>query len=307
MGREEVMTLLSYQVFKTVADQGSFRKAADILGLTPSAISHTVASMENELGFSLLNRSKSGVTLTNYGEHLLPYVNAVLNSDESLQQAIAEFNGLKQGKVKVGCFSSVCTNWLPDVLHSFQKEFPDISIEVFQGTYDDVVYWIKNGIVDFGFLSVSSAGDIPIEPLYKDPLLCIVPKGMKKLEPKEYMEIDEMRHHQFVTQRESTDADIQNFLKENSLDIQSNYHVVDDLSTIAIVAHGFGICIMPEMVMNDIPYEVDCYPVKPDAYRIIGIATLNPEFMAPAARTMYNHVLEAYQQEEFQIVRSRKN
>lgn len=301
------MTLLSYQVFKTVADQGSFRKAADILGLTPSAISHTVASMENELGFSLLNRSKSGVTLTNYGEHLLPYVNAVLNSDESLQQAIAEFNGLKQGKVKVGCFSSVCTNWLPDVLHSFQKEFPDISIEVFQGTYDDVVYWIKNGIVDFGFLSVSSAGDIPIEPLYKDPLLCIVPKGMKKLEPKEYMEIDEMRHHQFVTQRESTDADIQNFLKENSLDIQSNYHVVDDLSTIAIVAHGFGICIMPEMVMNDIPYEVDCYPVKPDAYRIIGIATLNPEFMAPAARTMYNHVLEAYQQEEFQIVRSRKN
>lgn len=293
------MTLLSYQVFKTVSEQGSFRKAADILGLTPSAISHAIASMENELGFSLLNRSKAGVTLTNYGEHLLPYVNAVLNSEESLQQAIAEFNGLKQGKVKVGCFSSVCTNWLPDVLHSFQKEFPDIRIEVFEGTYDDVVYWIKNGIVDLGFLSVSSAGDIPIEPLYKDPLLCIVPKGTVKEEPKEYMEIDELRHHQFVTQRESTDADIQNFLKENSLDIQSNYHVVDDLSTIAIVANGFGICLMPELVMKDIPYEVDCYPIRPEAHRIIGIAALNPEFMAPAVRTMYNHILSCYQQEEF--------
>ncbi len=290
------MTLLSYQVLKTVADQGSFRKAADILGLTPSAISHTIASLENELGFSVLNRSKSGVTLTNYGEHLLPYVNAVLNSDESLQQAIAEFNGLKQGKVKVGCFSSVCTNWLPDIMHSFQKEFPGITIEVFQGTYDDVAYWIKNGIVDLGFLSVSSAGDIPIEPLYKDPLLCVVPKGMQRITQKEYMEIDEMRTYQFVTQRESTDADIQNFLKENSLDVQSNYHVVDDLSTIAMVAHGFGICLMPEMVMNDIPYQVDCYPVKPEAYRIIGIAAMNPEFMAPAVRTMYNHVLEAYQQ-----------
>ncbi len=290
------MTLLSYQVLKTVADQGSFRKAADILGLTPSAISHTIASLENELGFSVLNRSKAGVTLTNYGEHLLPYVNAVLNSDESLQQAIAEFNGLKQGKVKVGCFSSVCTNWLPDIMHSFQKEFPGITIEVFQGTYDDVAYWIKNGIVDLGFLSVSSAGDIPIEPLYKDPLLCVVPKGMQRITQKEYMEIDEMRTYQFVTQRESTDADIQNFLKENSLDVQSNYHVVDDLSTIAMVAHGFGICLMPEMVMNDIPYQVDCYPVKPEAYRIIGIAAMNPEFMAPAVRTMYNHVLEAYQQ-----------
>lgn len=107
------MTLLTYQVFKTVADHGSFRKAADILGLTPSAISHAISSMENELGFSVLNRSKSGVTLTNYGENLLPYVNAVLNSDESLWQAIAEFNGLKKGKVKVGCFSSICTSWLP--------------------------------------------------------------------------------------------------------------------------------------------------------------------------------------------------
>ena len=66
------------------------RKAADILGLTPSAISHAISSMENELGFSVLNRSKAGVTLTNYGENLLPYVNAVLNSDESLWQAIRE-------------------------------------------------------------------------------------------------------------------------------------------------------------------------------------------------------------------------
>lgn len=293
------MTLLMYQILKTVSEQGSFRKAADILGLTPSAISHAIASLENELGFSVLNRSKSGVTLTNSGEHLLPYVNAVLNSDESLQQAIAEFNGLKQGKVKVGCFSSVCTNWMPDIMHSFKEEYPDISIEVFQGTYDDVVYWIKNGIVDLGFLSLSSAGDIPIEPLCKDPLLCVVPRGMKITDGSTFVTIDEMRNHQFVTQRESTDADIQNFLKENSLTIQSRYHVVDDLSTIAMVAHGFGICIMPEMVMNDIPYEVDCYRLKPEAYRIIGIAALNPEFLAPAVRTMYNHIRNKYGEDEF--------
>lgn len=290
------MTLLTYQVFKTVADIGSFHKAADILGLTPSAISHTISSMESELGFSVLTRSKSGITLTNYGEHLLPYVNAVLNSDESLQQAIAEFNGLKQGKVKIGVFSSVCTNWMPDILDSFRMQYPEITIEVFQGTYDDVSYWLKNGVVDLGFLSVSSAKDIPIEPLYRDPLLCILPKGTKKSGSKEYMDIEEMRNHQFVTQRECTDADIQNFLKENSLNIQSNYHVVDDLSTIALVANGFGICLMPELVMRDIPYEVDSYRIRPDACRIIGIAALNPEFMAPAVRTMYNHIIKKYKE-----------
>ena len=288
------MTLLTYQVFKTVADIGSFHKAADILGLTPSAISHTISNIESELGFSVLTRSKSGITLTNYGEHLLPYVNAVLNSDESLQQTIAEMNGLKTGKVKIGVFSSVCTNWLPDILSSFQKKYDQILIEVFQGTYEDVADWIKTGVVDLGFLSVSSAKDIPIEPLYKDPLLCVLPKGAKKSGTKEYMDIEEMRNHQFVTQRESTDADIQNFLKENKLSIQSNYHVVDDLSTIKLVEKGFGICLMPELVMKDITYEVDTYKVKPEASRIIGIAAMNPNFMAPAVRTMYKHIIDNY-------------
>ena len=46
-------------------------------------------------------------------------------------------------------------------------------------------------------------------------------------------------------------------------------------------------------------YEVDCFPVKPDACRIIGIAALNPDNMAPAVRTFYNRVLAMYQQEEY--------
>ena len=286
------MTLLSYQVFKTVAEMGSFRKAADVLGLTPSAISHAIASMEKELGFGLLNRGKNGVTLTNYGEHLMPYVNAVLNSDESLQQVVAEFKGLRQGTVKFGCFSSVCTNFVPSIITSFQEQYPAIEIEVFQGTYDDVSYWIKNGVVDFGFLSTSSARDIAIEPFYRDPLLCIVPKDFVKEDDSTVMTIREMAQLQFVVQRESTDADVQKYLKDNHLDIQTRYHVVDDLSTVALVASGFGICIMPELTMNGIPYEVRRYRMEPDAYRTIGLAALNPELMAPAVRTLYRYILD---------------
>ena len=288
------MTLLTYQVFKTVAEIGSFHKAADILGLTPSAISHAISSMESELGFSVVTRSKSGVTLTNYGEHLLPYINAVLNSDESLKQVIDEMNGLKTGKVKIGVFSSVCTSWLPEILISFREKYEGITIEVFQGTYDDVAYWIKNAVVDLGLLSVSSAKDIPIQPLYRDPLMCVMPKGIKDASNPDFVDIEEMRVHTFVTQRDCTDADIQNFLKKNHLRIQSNYHVVDDLSTIRLVEKGFGICLMPKLVMQDIPYEVDVYPIQPEACRIIGIAAMNPDFMAPAVRTMYKHIMEHY-------------
>ena len=288
------MTLLSYQVFKTVAEMGSFRKAADVLGLTPSAISHTIASMEKELGFSVLNRGKNGVTLTNYGEHLIPYINAVLNSDESLQQVVAEFKGLKQGTVKLGCFSSACTNFVPSVITSFQEKYPAISIEIFQGTYDEVSYWIKNGIVDFGFLSTSSARDLQIEPFYRDPLLCIVPKEYEKKDDSPVMTTGEMAQLQFVVQRESTDADIQKYLKENNLDIRTRYHVVDDLSTVALVANGFGICIMPELTMNGISYDVRRYRMEPEAFRTIGLAALNPALMAPAVRALYRYILDTY-------------
>ena len=147
------MTLLSYQVFQAVVEQGSFRKAAQVLNLTPSAVSHAVTSMEQELGFTIFTRSKSGISLTNYGETLQPYINAVLNSEESLNQAVSKLNGLQQGIVKVGCFSSVCTNWMTDIIESFQVKYPGISLEVYQGTYADVSHWIKTGIVDRGFLS----------------------------------------------------------------------------------------------------------------------------------------------------------
>lgn len=291
------MTLLSYQVFHEVARQGSFAKAAEVLHLTPSAVSHAVSAMEKELGFSLFTRSRSGVVLTNYGEHLLPYINAVLVSDESFHQAVADLNGLQSGEVRVGCFSSICTNWMADIIRSFGERYPHINIELYQGTYADVSAWIRNGVVDFGFLSVSSAEGLPIEPLCRDRLLCVVPKNFKKKQDVPYMTPDEMKDEVFVSQMESTDADIANFMRENGLSVRSNYHVVDDLSTIAMVEAGFGICIMPELVMNDIPYAVDTYPTMPAASRIIGISALNPHSLTPAAKTLYRHVVDCYREE----------
>ena len=58
------MTLFSYEIFDAVARQGSFNKAAQQLHLTPSAISHAIAVMEEELGFALFNRGKNGVSMT---------------------------------------------------------------------------------------------------------------------------------------------------------------------------------------------------------------------------------------------------
>ncbi len=288
------MTLLSYNVFKYVAELGSFKRAAEVLGLTPSAISHAISTLEAELGFSVVTRNKTGITLTNQGEVLLPYVNALLNSEEGILQVVDDINGLRTGRVKLGVFSSVCTNWLPDLLRGFKEKYPGVTVEVFQGTYEDVKSWIKTGVVDLGFLSVSAAGDLPIEPLYKDPLYCVVPKGTPHTKDKPYMDIEDMRGHEFVTQRESTDADIQNFLRENKLNVESSFHVVDDLSTVSLVASGLGICLMPELCMRGISDSVDMYPVYPRSCRIIGIAYTNVESLAPASKRMLEEIINGF-------------
>ena len=75
------MTLLEYRIFHTVTQQGSFAQAAQVMHLTPSAISHAVSAMEEECGFQLFVRGRGGVTLTHTGESLYPLIRQVLDAD----------------------------------------------------------------------------------------------------------------------------------------------------------------------------------------------------------------------------------
>ena len=76
------MTLLACLIFSTIAQEGSFARAAEQLHLTPSAISHAVAGMESECGFPLFTRTKTGVTMTAAAESLMPAVRRVLASSD---------------------------------------------------------------------------------------------------------------------------------------------------------------------------------------------------------------------------------
>ena len=286
------MTILSYQIFKTVTETGSFQKAAEVLGLTPSAISHAVAAMEKELGFAVLTRGKGGAGLTNHGRELLPLVDSVLESEKNLQQAIAEIEGLKRGTVKVGCFASVCSAWIPDLVRRFSAKYPDVRVEVFQGTYDDIRELLKSGVVDIGFLSASSAGDLPIEIIYDDPLLCVTARDFQRTVSSEKMSAAELARYPVVAQRESTDADIQRFLKENGLELHPQYHVMDDMSGLSLVAGGLGVCILPELVVKSAPFDVKTYEMEPSASRRIGLAVPDPAHLAPAVREFRALVLE---------------
>lgn len=290
------MTLFTYQIFHAVAQQGSFARAAEQLHVTPSAISHAVAAMEEEFGFSMFARTKSGVRLTASGAALHPAVEMVLHSHENVMQQVAEINGMQKGCVKLGAFNSVCVSWLPRIITGFKEQFPGVELEIFQGNYNDVAAWLRSGVVDLGFLSGDATRDLKFFPLYKDPLVCVAPKGFTTITPGR-ITLEEMRGRQFVIQSSGCDADVQNYLKSFQLRVHSSCHVTDDQSTVAMVESGVGISIMPQMLMHG-AQNVEVIPIDPPAHRTIGIACLGEEGMSPAAKQLLAFVQKMLQQED---------
>lgn len=285
------MTLLSYEIFQAVIEQGSFAKAAALLHLTPSAISHSISSMEDEIGCSLFARNKNGVRLTVAGQQLYPYIQKIITSNNNLQQAIVNLNGLTAGRVKVGCTNTVCLAWIPHIIKTFQEDYPQIDIEIFQGSYADTINWIRNGIIDFGIVSQAATEGLPFLPLYQDDLMCVVPKGYMPSYT-QCMTPDDLKHQPFVIQQESCDTDITNFLNKYHLSVRANCHVLDDQSTMAMVECGAGICIMPELFTKTVSCNVDIYPIQPRQFRILGICCMNMDFLSPAAREMIKYFKE---------------
>ncbi|MGE5628265.1 MAG: LysR family transcriptional regulator [Solirubrobacterales bacterium] len=285
------MSLFSYHIFDAVVKQKSFLKAAEVMNLTPSAVSHSIASLESMLGFPLFVRTRTGVQLTSEAESLIIHVRTILNCEEQLMQEVAQINGLNKGTVVIGAFNSVCINWIPDIIKTFEILYPNINVNIFQGGYEDIISWSKMGIIDIGFGILPVSGDLVETPLHKDRLVCITPNNYKPARSK-YVTIDDIRNKTFVLQREGTNADIMAFIKKYDLSVRSQFFMEDDQSIIAMVESGFGISIVPELVLSKLKNDVNIYPIKPEEYRVIGLLTNKKQLLAPATVKMFHHIID---------------
>ena len=88
-----------FKALRTVLRLGSFTKAAHALGYTQSSISQMMASLEEELSFKLLIRSRNGITLTQEGQQLYPFLEQVLHSYEAMEEKAREIRGLETGGI----------------------------------------------------------------------------------------------------------------------------------------------------------------------------------------------------------------
>ncbi|MHA8138263.1 LysR family transcriptional regulator [Lactobacillaceae bacterium Scapto_B20] len=88
------MISFAYRAFSTVIQEKSFYKAAKVLDVTPSAVSHAINQLEKFLGFSVFIRSRSGITLTADGKAVLPIIQDIINNQHRLEQEAANITGL---------------------------------------------------------------------------------------------------------------------------------------------------------------------------------------------------------------------
>ena len=168
------MSLVKYEILNKVAEVHSFTKAAEILGLTQSAVSHAVSSLEKEFGFNLIHRNRTGVTLTEDGQEMLFEMRKVLLAEEHLQQAASNILGVNKGTVRIGLISTISTHWMPNIIPIMDELYPGIRVDLREGDYYEIEQWLVNGEVDCGFLNRTSSKQFEFMPLKRDPLLCIV-------------------------------------------------------------------------------------------------------------------------------------
>ena len=149
-----MVNLELYRVFYAVARCGSLTKAAEAMGSTQSRISHVLSALEEEYGFVLLRRNRSGVRLTEAGEMVLPKMQEILQKDRELTELIGDIRSADAGTVRLGAFTSVAVHWLPGMIRTFQSAHPKAELKMFNGDYHDMEQWLREGEVDLGFVTL---------------------------------------------------------------------------------------------------------------------------------------------------------
>ncbi|WDF48851.1 LysR family transcriptional regulator [Paenibacillus sp. KACC 21273] len=283
------MSLAKFEIFNTVVELGSLNEASLKLGLTPSAVSHALTSLENEWGFSILARGRSGVHLTSNGELALQYIREMLKSNEQMMQQIANINGLETGTIRIGTFSSVSIQWLPEIMNSFHQQHPSIEIKLFEGNYNEITQWIVSGVVDFGFLSLPTLKSLEVILLKKDPMFCVL-SNSHILTQYDEIDFEHIEKEQIIMPRVGCDSDIRRIFKENNRVPNIKFELIDDQAIFSMVKNGLGISILPELALYRLPEQIQIRSLKGDFFRSIGIAAVSFKNHSPATKKFVEYI-----------------
>lgn len=282
------MNIQKYMAFVKTIEYGSLTKAAEALNYTQSGISRMIKDMETDWGVALLERSRAGVSLTSDGIKLLPQLKRICHEHEILMTQIDDLHDIQAGMIRIGTFSSVATHWLPNMIKAFQKNYPKIDFELLLGDYMEIESWILEGRVDFGFLRLPTKSKFETIFLEQDRLMVVLPKN-HPLADCEKFPINELMNNPFMLLEKGAKAEISEIFELHHISPQIHFITWDDYAIMSMVENGLGISIIPELILQRIPYRIVPKELEVPAYRNIGIAMRDKNLLSVAAKRFIDY------------------
>ncbi|MDD6551722.1 MAG: LysR family transcriptional regulator [Lachnospiraceae bacterium] len=279
------MDIHQCEVFADLSETQNISKTAERLGYSQPGVSHILKTMEEECGFPLAIRQKYGLMLTPMGEQLLPAIRSLLKRRENLMETITAINGLEEGSLSIGTYSSISIHLLPNILQEFKKLHPTIQFSIREGGVDGILKDLHEHYIDFAFMSVPESFSGDFIPLMDDPLIGIFPKGSEYVKAHKKLVISDISTMNFILSAAGNDYDINAALKGTDVAGSANYSFFDDRSIISMVSSGLGMSILSELIIRGMTDKLDILPLYPPAKRVLGIACLDKTLLSPAART----------------------
>jgi DNA-binding transcriptional LysR family regulator len=169
------MDLRSARYFREVAQSGSLRKAAERLRIAPSAISRSIALLEDEIGIQLFQRAGRGMIPTAAGELYMRYVQDALRAHDVIRSDLADLKGLRRGTIRIVSIEGIVANFIGEVIVRFRQRYPGVVFTLTVAGSNLVSRAIRARDADFG-VGAGAEDEPGLEMVHhiRDPLLAVM-------------------------------------------------------------------------------------------------------------------------------------
>lgn len=232
---------------------GGVLAAADLLHVTPSAVSQQIARLEAEEGFPVLDRGPRGVTLTPAGRVLADVAERIEAELLEARQEIANLGEGVTGTVKVGAFQSAIRAVVAPLLGPLAEEHPGVTVDVREHEPAESVRMLRAGDLDVVLLEHDGDVDAPAPrgahdvPLLDEPWRLVVPASLPTPE-----RLDDLRDMPWVGALGGTAADraLRRLGRTLGTTIEARHAYFDFDTALALVAAGQGIAMLPALAVE---------------------------------------------------------
>jgi DNA-binding transcriptional LysR family regulator len=276
------MTLSQLEIFSLVAELHGFTAAANRLGISQSAVSHALKSLEQELGVELLRRHQSRVELSDIGQQLLLRARAMLGLANTLRQEAADARGMKRGTLRIGSFGPTSSiKLLPLILQQYRAAHPGIEVHIDEGPDRQVLQWLEERRIDIGFVVLPEERFDTIA-LIEDQMVALLPAS-HPLATYDSLSLDDLCQAPFVLTEAGSSELVSRLFSAARLTPNIRYRCSQLMSTLDVVARGDGVTVVAE---GSLPHQIDsrCVkkPLSPAVSRQVGLAVLDRRQASPA-------------------------